>query len=128
MHLSSIFIKILAKFFIFVCDAPFFFAGKKKVPATRAVCNGPYAEIEELLIEYEQEHFSNLAGARRAIKDETNEKYKKKKLSSLRRILHWLSDKTKMTDITDLLSNVKKLGEIPGGYFAENRKTTVISG
>ena len=97
-----------------------------KVAATRRIANGKYADVEEIMMEYESLHFGNICGHKRSIKPETNEITKKRRVATMRKLLRWLVDKTGETEIHRLVEKLPELGSIPSGYFVSNWKTSTL--
>ena len=56
------------------------------------VAFGKYAEVKSLLSQFEENHFGSLCGAKRAVKPETAQKIKTKKVNTVWRILKWMVD------------------------------------
>lgn len=88
-----------------------------KIQATKRIADGKYSSVEDVLEKYSKEYFRNLDGARRSLKPETDAKYKKKKLVTVRKALYWLIDRTKETELNALMSKIRCLGEEKTGYF-----------
>lgn len=94
----------------------------KKVETTNSIAVGKYANIEVSLEHYASEYFTNLDGAHKSLKPETDLRYKKRKLASIRKALYWLADETGHTSLVNLLSEVRCLGKLESGYYASQNK------
>ena len=56
---------------------------RTKVDQVRKIADGPYFKIDQTLLKFEQEHFSNLDGARVSLKPGTAAKSKKRKMEAV---------------------------------------------
>lgn len=84
--------------------------------------------MSSLLLQFEEEHFGNLCGARRAIKDETRQLIMKRKIGTTERILKWLVDDTGLEAVPQLVDKIENLGRDKDGYFALHPKASSTKG
>ena len=94
----------------------------KKIETTISIAVGKYASIEESLEHYGRDYFTNLDGAHKSLKPESDLRYKKRKLASIRKALYWLADETGHTSLVNLLSEVRCLGKLESGYYESQKK------
>ena len=102
--------------------------GRKKIVATRKLAWGNYFEVESALMRFESEHFNNSCSAKRSVKEETTVKQKRRKISFVRKILHWLVDDSNHTSLSTLIKEVDRLGRDENGYFALNWRVSSSKG
>jgi hypothetical protein len=88
-----------------------------KADKVKRLAEGPFAKVDEVLLRYEEEYFTNLDGARQSLKPETAAKTKKRKLQALRQQLYWLVKKSGLNTMDQLLANVSLLGKKETGYY-----------
>ena len=61
-----------------------------KQDAAKLVAEGIYKEVDKVIAKFEEEYFDHLDGATKAVKPETAEKTKKRKLQMVRKICYFI--------------------------------------
>lgn len=100
----------------------------KKVETTNVIAVGKYACVEVALENYENEYFTNLDGAHKSLKPESDKRYTKRKIVSIRKALYWLVDKTDHSSLVDLVTEVRHLGKLETGFYASSHKVDADKG
>lgn len=98
------------------------------VQATKVLARGKYSEVEEALDRYQKDYFASLDGAKRSLKPETDVKYKKRKVSSIRKALYWLVDASGKCSLNDLISQIRQLGMHGQGFYEQRNRQSSDKG